>query len=60
MKRALETLKNFDTGGLTPPVTYTAADHRPTTRTTIYMVKGGKLTKVADEETPRKKEWLGL
>lgn len=60
VKLALETLKNFDTGGLTPPVTYTATDHRPTTKTTIYVIKGGKMTKVADEETPRKKEWLGL
>ncbi len=60
VKKALETLKNFDTGGLTPPVTYTAADHRPTTKTTIYVIKGGKMAKVEDQETPRKKEWLGL
>jgi len=60
VKRALETLKNFDTGGLVPPVTYAANDHRPTTKTTIYVIKGGKMTKVEDQETPRKKEWLGL
>jgi branched-chain amino acid transport system substrate-binding protein len=60
VKKALETLKNFDTGGLTPPVTFTATDHRPTTKTTIYVIKGGKMTKVTDMETPRKKEWLGL
>ncbi len=60
VKSALETLKNFDTGGLTPPVTYTSTDHRPTTKSTIYVIKGGKMTKVEDVETPRRKEWLGL
>lgn len=60
IKKALETLKNFDTGGLVPPITYTATDHRPTTKTTIYVIKDGKMTKVEDQETPRKKEWLGL
>jgi branched-chain amino acid transport system substrate-binding protein len=60
VKKALETLKGFDTGGLVPPITYTAGDHRPTTRTTIYVIKGGKMTKVEDQETPRRKEWLGL
>ena len=44
VKKALETLKGFDTGGLVPPITYTATDHRPTTKTTIYVIKGGKLT----------------
>ncbi len=60
VKLALETLKNFDTGGLTPPITYTSSDHRPTTKSTIYVIKGGKMTKVEEIETPRKKEWLGL
>ena len=60
VKNALETLKNFDTGGLVPPITYSATDHRPTTKTTIYVIKGGKMTKVEDQETPRRKEWLGL
>ena len=60
VKKALETLKDFDNGGLTPPITYTPTDHRPTTKTTIYVIKGGKMTKVTDEETPRRKEWLGL
>ena len=60
VKNALETLKNFDTGGLTPLVTYTATDHRPTPKSTIYVIKGGKMTKVEEVETPRRKEWLGL
>ena len=60
VKNALETMKNFDTGGLVPPVTYTSTDHRPTTKTVIYVIKSGKMVKVEDQETSRKKEWLGL
>ena len=60
VKAALETFKDFDLGGLTEPVTYTATDHRPSTKTPIYQVKGGKLVKVAEYEMPRKPEWLGL
>jgi len=60
VKAALESLKNFDVGGLTEPVTYTATDHRPSTKTPIYQIKGGKLTKVREYEMPRKPEWLGL
>jgi branched-chain amino acid transport system substrate-binding protein len=60
IKKALESLRDFDTGGLTPPITYTAEDHRPTTRCAIYEVNGGKLAKVGEIEVPRKREWLGL
>ena len=60
VRAALETIKDFDLGGLTMPVTYSAQDHRPSTRTPIYQIKGGKLVKVAEFEMPRKQEWLGL
>jgi branched-chain amino acid transport system substrate-binding protein len=60
VKAAMETLKDFDLGGLTNPVTYTATDHRPMTKTPIYMVKGGKLVKVAEYDTGREPKWLGL
>ena len=60
VKAALETLRDFDLGGLTANVTYTPTDHRPSTKTPIYMVKNGKLTKVAEYDMPRKTEWLGL
>jgi branched-chain amino acid transport system substrate-binding protein len=60
VKKAAETLKDFDVGGLTSPITYTPTDHRPTTKTPIYMIKGGKLVKVAEYDMPRKPEWLGL
>jgi branched-chain amino acid transport system substrate-binding protein len=60
VKKAAETLSNYDLGGLTNPVSYSAADHRPSTKTPIYQVKGGKLVKVAEYDMPRKPEWLGL
>lgn len=60
LKKAMETMKNFDTGGLVPPITYTATDHRPTTKTTIYVIKGGKMVKVEDQEVARRKDFLGL
>ena len=56
----METIQNFDLGGLTNPVTYTATDHRPSTKTPIYMIKDGKLVKIREYEMPRKPEWLGL
>jgi branched-chain amino acid transport system substrate-binding protein len=60
VKAALETFKDFDLGGLTSPVTWTATDHRPSTTTAVFMVKDGKLVKVKDYTFPRKPEWLGL
>lgn len=60
VKAALETLKDFDMGGLTSPVTYTPDDHRPSTKTPVYQIQGGKLVKVAEYDMPRKPEWLGL
>jgi branched-chain amino acid transport system substrate-binding protein len=60
IKAAVETLRDFDLGGLTAHVTYTPQDHRPSTKTPIYMVKGGKLVKVAEFEMPRRPDWLGL
>jgi branched-chain amino acid transport system substrate-binding protein len=60
VKKAAETLKDFDVGGLTSPVTYSPTDHRPSTKTPVYQIKGGKLVKIAEYEMPRKPEWLGL
>ncbi len=60
VKAALETFKDFDMGGLTSPVTWTGADHRPSTTTAVFMIKDGKLVKVKDYTFPRKAEWLGL
>ena len=40
VKAAMEELKDFDVGGLTNPITYTAADHRPSTKTTDLPGQG--------------------
>jgi branched-chain amino acid transport system substrate-binding protein len=60
VKAAIETMKDFDLGGLTNPVTYTPTDHRPSTKTAVFQIQGGKLVKVKDYDMPRKPEWLGL
>ena len=60
VKAALEKLHDFDLGGLTSNVTYTPTDHRPSTKTSIYMIRGGKLAKVAEFDMPRKPQWLGI
>ncbi len=60
VKKATETLSNFDLGGLTGNVTYTATDHRPSTKVNIYIIKNGKLVKVKEYDLPRRPDWLGL
>jgi branched-chain amino acid transport system substrate-binding protein len=60
VKAAIETFKDFDLGGLASPVTWTPTDHRPSTRTAIYQVQGGKLVKVKEYDMPRRPDWLGL
>jgi branched-chain amino acid transport system substrate-binding protein len=60
IRAALETLKDLDLGGLAAPVTYTADDHRGSTKVSLYQVQNGKLVRLSDVEQPRKKEWLGL
>ena len=44
MKDALETFKDFDTGGLTPAkITFTPTDHRPFMSVNIMEMQKGKL-----------------
>ncbi len=60
VKAALENLKDFDTGGLSAPITFTATDHRPNTTLTIYKVDAnGKQVPVKSTTLERKPEWLG-
>jgi branched-chain amino acid transport system substrate-binding protein len=60
IKAASETLKDFSTGGLAQPVTYTATDHRASMTSEIFQVQNGKLVKIAEYTVPRTQEWLGL
>ena len=61
VKDALETFRDFDTGGLTPAkITYTSADHRPFMAVNIMEMQKGKLVLKKTIVLPRKAEWLGL
>ena len=59
LKEALETLKDFETGGLTPPLTFTPDDHRGTTTCGLYEIKGGKLQLLEDVSIDREDTYLG-
>ncbi len=59
IKTSLETLRNFDTMGLTPLISYFPDDHRPNMAVFIYTEKEGKLTFVKEEILDRRAEWLG-
>ncbi len=59
IKNALESLKEFDTWGLTPPFTYTSEDHRPTNRARLVMVKDGKVVPMRDASVDRDMKWIG-
>ena len=59
LKAALETLKDFDTGGLAPPITYTPTDHRPAMSATIYKMSQGKLVPVKKVSIAREDRFLG-
>ncbi len=43
VKLALEGFKDLITGGLTPPITITSKDHRPSVESRIFIIKDGKL-----------------
>jgi len=59
IKKGLESLKDFDTWGITPPFTYTNEDHRPTNRARLVMVKGGKIVPVREVSVERDMKWIG-
>jgi branched-chain amino acid transport system substrate-binding protein len=48
MKAALETLKDFNTGGVVAPITFTTTDHRGNKSLKMYQVKGGKWEPITD------------
>jgi branched-chain amino acid transport system substrate-binding protein len=45
VKLALEGFKDFVTGGLTPPLTITSKDHRPSVESRIFIIKDGKISR---------------
>ena len=48
IKEGLEKIKDFDTGGVSEPVTFTADNHAGVTSAKLYKVQGGKFTKLTD------------
>jgi branched-chain amino acid transport system substrate-binding protein len=60
IKKYAEQLNNFDTQGLTAPITYTPTDHRPFMSVILAEFQSGKMVKKATIELPRKAEWLGF
>lgn len=59
VKKALETLNDFDTWGITPPFAYTSEDHRPTTRARLVMIKDGKIMPMNEVSVDREMKWIG-
>jgi branched-chain amino acid transport system substrate-binding protein len=59
VKNALETLKEWDTWGITPPFTYTNEDHRPTNRARLVVIKDGKVVPVKEVSVERDMKWIG-
>lgn len=54
-KNAMETLNNFNTGGILPPVTFTSTSHAPTRLARLYRanVKKGVMMPITEWRTPK-------
>jgi branched-chain amino acid transport system substrate-binding protein len=60
IRDAFERFRNFETGGLAPPLTFTSTDHRASMAAKIYEIKGGKMIDVSGWiELPREMEYFG-
>jgi branched-chain amino acid transport system substrate-binding protein len=59
IKAALETLRDYDPMGLTPPISYYPDDHRPTMSVFLYRYKDGEIERIAAPTLERRDEWLG-
>ncbi|MCK4830974.1 ABC transporter substrate-binding protein [bacterium] len=56
---ALDTLRDFNVGDLSAPITFTARDHKPNVKVTIYKIEEGKCVRAADIKMPRDSRFLG-
>jgi branched-chain amino acid transport system substrate-binding protein len=59
VKNALESFKEFDTWGITPPFTYTNEDHRPTNRARLVMIQNNKIVPMREVSVDRSMKWIG-
>lgn len=55
LTKALETLRDYDTGGVVPPVTFTPTSHEPTKQSRIYKADpdAGVMKAVTDWRVPK-------
>ena len=60
IRDAFEKFKDFDTGGLAPPLTFTSKDHRASMAAKIYEIKDGQMVDVSGwVKLPRDMEYFG-
>ena len=60
IRMAFEQFKDFDTGGLGPPLTFTSTDHRASMAARIYEIKDDKMVDISGwVELPRDMEYFG-
>ena len=60
IRNAFEQFRNFSTGGLAPPLTFTKTDHRASMTAKMYQIQNGKIVPVSDWiELPRDMEYFG-
>jgi branched-chain amino acid transport system substrate-binding protein len=60
IRNAFEQFRNFSTGGLAPPLTFTNKDHRGSMAAKIYEIKDGKMVDVSGWiELPKDMEYFG-
>ena len=60
IRDAFDKFRNFETGGLAPPLTFTSKDHRGSVAAKIYQVKGAEMVDVSGwVELPRDMEYFG-
>jgi len=60
IRNAFEQFRDFSTGGLAPPLTFTKTDHRASMAAKMYQVQNGKFVPVSDWiELPRDMEYFG-
>lgn len=59
IKKALETLRDYDPMGLTPPISYYPDDHRPNMAAFLYRFQNGRMEFAGSMHLERKDKWLG-
>ena len=59
IRDSLESLKLFNIGNLSAPITYTATDHRPNTQAKLYKIEGGEYLPVTEIKMLRDPRFIG-